>query len=78
MSSPDDDAIVSAIIGMATSLRLGVVAEGVETEEQVSVLRRKHCDEIQGYYLSRPISAEELSDYCADEREDRKERIRGS
>ena len=72
LSSPDDDAIVSAVIGMAASLRLGVVAEGVETEAQLGVLRSKNCDEIQGYFLSRPIPAEELPGLC------RKEGIGGS
>ena len=67
LSSPDDDAIVSAVIGMAASLRLGVVAEGVETEAQLDVLRRKNCEEIQGYYLSRPIPAEELPGLCCKE-----------
>ncbi len=72
LSSPDDDAIVSAVIGLAASLRLGVVAEGVETEAQLGVLRSKNCDEIQGYYLSRPIPAQEVPGLC------RKERVGGS
>ncbi len=55
----DDAAITAAIIGMAKSLRLKVIAEGVETEAQMSFLRTYQCDEIQGYYLGRPLSAEE-------------------
>jgi EAL domain-containing protein (putative c-di-GMP-specific phosphodiesterase class I) len=50
----DDAAITQAIIAMAHSLRLGVVAEGVETAEQLSFLRDYECDEIQGYYFSKP------------------------
>ena len=50
----DDAAITQAIIAMAHSLRLKVVAEGVETAEQLSFLRDYRCDEIQGFYFSRP------------------------
>lgn len=52
--------IVSAIIGMAHGLELRVVAEGVEKAEQLTFLRRRRCDQMQGYYLSRPVSAEAL------------------
>jgi diguanylate cyclase (GGDEF)-like protein len=55
-----DAAIATAIISMARHLNLRVIAEGVETEEQFSFLRAQHCDEIQGYYLSKPLSAGEL------------------
>jgi diguanylate cyclase (GGDEF)-like protein/PAS domain S-box-containing protein len=53
----DDAAITTAIISMAKNLRLNVIAEGVETEEQMSFLREHKCDEIQGYYFSRPVPA---------------------
>jgi EAL domain-containing protein (putative c-di-GMP-specific phosphodiesterase class I) len=53
-------AITSAIISMAKSLKLRVVAEGVETDEQMKVLRRRRCDHIQGFLFSRPISEEAL------------------
>jgi len=53
----DDAAIVAAIIMLAHNLRLEVVAEGVETEAQLNFLRRKDCDQVQGYYLSRPLPA---------------------
>jgi EAL domain-containing protein (putative c-di-GMP-specific phosphodiesterase class I) len=45
---------------MAKSLKLKVIAEGVETEAQMEFLRSHHCDEIQGYYFSRPLSVEEV------------------
>ncbi|WP_332851460.1 EAL domain-containing protein [Duganella sp. S19_KUP01_CR8] len=54
-SNPDDAAIVLAILGMARSLKLNVIAEGVETAAQLAFLRRHHCDEIQGYLFSRPL-----------------------
>ncbi|WP_133480139.1 EAL domain-containing protein, partial [Cognatilysobacter segetis] len=52
---PDDEAITSAVIAMGHSLGLHVVAEGVETGGQLEFLRRNGCDEIQGYWLSRPL-----------------------
>jgi diguanylate cyclase (GGDEF)-like protein/PAS domain S-box-containing protein len=51
----DDTTIVTAIIGMARSLKLRVVAEGVETLEELEFLCAHHCDEAQGYYFSRPL-----------------------
>jgi EAL domain-containing protein (putative c-di-GMP-specific phosphodiesterase class I) len=58
-----DAAIVSAVITMAHSLNLEVVAEGVETEGQLDFLQRHHCDRIQGYLFSAPLSAEDLEPY---------------
>jgi EAL domain-containing protein (putative c-di-GMP-specific phosphodiesterase class I) len=57
---PDDAAIVSAVIAMAHSLRLKVIAEGVETIDQVRFLRERDCDEIQGFYFSKPVHAREI------------------
>ncbi|MCE5232626.1 MAG: EAL domain-containing protein [Xanthomonadaceae bacterium] len=57
-SDPDDEAITATVIAMAHSLGLNVVAEGVETREQLEYLREQNCDEIQGHWLSRPLHAE--------------------
>jgi diguanylate cyclase (GGDEF)-like protein/PAS domain S-box-containing protein len=57
-TNPDDAAIASAIITMARSLGMKVVAEGVETEGQLRFLRARGCDAVQGYYFSRPVPAE--------------------
>ncbi|MBF0185896.1 MAG: EAL domain-containing protein [Magnetococcales bacterium] len=59
----EDAAIVHAILSMAKSLRLTVVAEGVEAKEQIEFLRSHGCDEIQGYYLSRPLPADAFADF---------------
>jgi EAL domain-containing protein (putative c-di-GMP-specific phosphodiesterase class I) len=59
-TNPNDAAIAQAIISMAHSLKLRVIAEGVETRAQLEYLRRSRCDEIQGYFFSRPVAAAEL------------------
>lgn len=56
----DDAAIVSAVIGMARGLNLRVVAEGVETMDQLAFLRDRRCSEMQGYFFSRPHPAASL------------------
>jgi EAL domain-containing protein (putative c-di-GMP-specific phosphodiesterase class I) len=54
--SADDCAIVRAILAMAVNLDIDVIAEGVETEEQLEFLRAEGCQEIQGFLLSQPVS----------------------
>ena len=57
IADADDAVIVRAIIALGHNLGLKVVAEGVETEEQIEFLRDNGCDELQGYYFSKPVSA---------------------
>jgi len=57
----EDKAITSAIIAMGKTLSLTVVAEGVETIEQQDFLRDQACDEMQGYYFSKPIAADDFA-----------------
>ncbi len=57
----EDTAIVSAIIGMAQSLKLRVIAEGVETSSELDFLKAHGCDEAQGYYFSRPVPPEDFA-----------------
>lgn len=61
-SDADDMAITSAIIAMGRSLGLTVIAEGVETKEQIDFLREHACDEFQGYYFSKPIEGKEVGE----------------
>lgn len=60
-SSEDDAAIASAIITMGHSMQLKVIAEGVETEEQMGFLKARDCDAVQGFYMSYPLPAEKIT-----------------
>jgi len=59
---PDDAAITGTIISMAKSLNLKVIAEGVENAEQMLFLQEHDCDEVQGYYFSRPLAVDDFSE----------------
>ena len=56
-AATSDAAIADAVIALAHSLKLLVVAEGVETPEQLAILKKHHCDRMQGYLFSPPVSA---------------------
>ena len=60
-TAPGEMTIVKAVIGMGRSLNLRVVAEGVETQQELEFLQAHHCDEAQGYYFSRPVVAGEFA-----------------
>jgi diguanylate cyclase (GGDEF)-like protein/PAS domain S-box-containing protein len=62
-NTDDASAIVTAIIAMAHSLKMKVIAEGVETMKQYQFLKERGCDEIQGYLLSRPVPPEEIATF---------------
>ena len=57
----DDSSLVTAVINMARSLKLRVVAEGVETLEELAFLQSQFCDQAQGYYFSRPVLPAEFA-----------------
>ena len=57
----DDETLTKTIIAMAQSLKLDVIAEGVETNDQLSFLQAQHCDKLQGFLFSRPLPVEEFS-----------------
>jgi EAL domain-containing protein (putative c-di-GMP-specific phosphodiesterase class I) len=59
-TTPNETSIVTAIIGMGQSLNLRIIAEGVETAEELEFLQAQHCDEAQGYYFGRPVPPQEF------------------
>ena len=59
-SRDTENAIISAVIAMGGSLKHRVVAEGIETKQQLAFLQSKNCTEGQGYYFSRPVAAEDF------------------
>jgi EAL domain-containing protein (putative c-di-GMP-specific phosphodiesterase class I) len=63
VTDPEDAAIVRAIISMARSLKLRVVAEGVESAEVARILNLYHCQEAQGYHFARPMPAQAFADW---------------
>jgi diguanylate cyclase (GGDEF)-like protein/PAS domain S-box-containing protein len=63
--APDETTIVTAVISMGRSLNLRVVAEGVETQEELAFLQAHLCDEAQGYYFSKPVPAEAFATLLA-------------
>ncbi len=58
----EDEALTEAIIAMGRSLSLTVVAQGVETKEQADFVRRNACDVLQGFYLGKPVPADEFAE----------------
>jgi len=65
----DNEAIATAIIAMAHSLNLEVIAEGVETEDQISFLRSHECGGVQGYFFSPALQGEQMKEYLKNEPE---------
>ena len=68
VSDPDDWAIACAVISLGHSLRLRVIAEGVERAEQLEMLRSQGCDEVQGYHFSVPLAAEPFAELLAQQK----------
>jgi EAL domain-containing protein (putative c-di-GMP-specific phosphodiesterase class I) len=60
-SAPDDTTIVTAVISMGRALHLRVIAEGVETQDELAFLQAHECHEAQGYYFSRPVPPDEFA-----------------
>jgi EAL domain-containing protein (putative c-di-GMP-specific phosphodiesterase class I) len=60
-NSTQDIAIVSALISLGRGFNRNIVAEGVETKQQIELLRRLKCDRMQGFWFSRPLAAEDAS-----------------
>ena len=67
----DDRAIAAAVISLGQKLNLRVIAEGVETEQQLAFLRQNGCDEVQGFHFSKPIKPDDLANCSRPSRTDR-------
>ncbi|MFA7061656.1 MAG: EAL domain-containing protein [Pedobacter sp.] len=65
VNDTDDAAIVDAIVAMAHALKLNVIAEGVETLEQLDFLRQRKCQQVQGYYFARPLDPRQFEAFIA-------------
>jgi EAL domain-containing protein (putative c-di-GMP-specific phosphodiesterase class I) len=65
----DDASIVSAVINMGRSLNMRVIAEGIQTRDQLTFLKERQCPEGQGYYFGPPVSASEFSELLNDPRQ---------
>ena len=63
LDDPGAMTLVSTMISLAHSLKLTVVAEGVETEDQAKILRLLRCDEIQGYLISKPLPFQDMTEF---------------
>src|SRR6202044_1080897 len=61
-SDENDKAVACAVISLGQKLNLRVIAEGVETDDQVAFLRANNCDEMQGYHFSRPLAPADIGD----------------
>jgi EAL domain-containing protein (putative c-di-GMP-specific phosphodiesterase class I) len=61
LKEPNTMTLVSTMISLARELRLKVVAEGVDSEEQANFLRRARCDEMQGYLISKPVPRDRIT-----------------
>jgi diguanylate cyclase (GGDEF)-like protein/PAS domain S-box-containing protein len=75
VSSPHDAAIVSAIVALGQSIGLTIVAEGVETLEQLQYLHDLHCDQVQGYLIAKPMSSEDATRFLR-ERDRLRQKVR--
>lgn len=69
-NKPEDRAIISAVIVLGQGFNLRVIAEGVETHQQLELLRSLNCQEMQGYWFSRPLSAEDATQFLQQQRID--------
>jgi diguanylate cyclase (GGDEF)-like protein/PAS domain S-box-containing protein len=67
-TSEDDASIVSSIITLSHNLKLNVIAEGVETQDQVDILRAQGCDQMQGYFFCKPLPADQIETLLLDKR----------